>query len=55
MAKFTKAQQKRAAIAMKQKAFKLLMHDAISTSDYERIVKIKQKVMRKLGYPHDSR
>ena len=55
MAKMTKAQQKRLALAMKQKAFKLLTEEVLTLKEYESIVRIKQNVMKKLGYPPKTR
>lgn len=55
MAKMTKVQKKRAAIAMIQKAERLFQNEALSISDLGKIMAIKQKVLRSLGYDPRAR
>ena len=55
MAKMTKVQKKRAAIAMLQKAERLCMNEALSINDLGKVMSIKQKVLKSLGYDPKDR
>jgi len=55
MARLTKAQKKRMAIAMSDKAAKLAKEEVISFKDWETVMKIKQKCLKRLGYDPRSR
>ncbi len=48
--KLTKAQKKRAAKAMLQKAESLYMSESLSIKDLGTVMSIKQKVLKSLGY-----
>lgn len=50
MARMSKAQKKRMAIAMLSKAEKLAMAEAISFADVAAVMKIKQKCLKRMGY-----
>jgi len=55
MAKMSKVQKKRAAIAMLQKAERLCMNEAMSINDLGKVMAMKQKILRSLGYDPRSR
>jgi len=55
MARMSKAQKKRMAIAMLSKAEKLWAAEALSLDDVGKIMSIKQRCLKRLGYDPKAR
>jgi len=55
MARMSKAQKKRMAIAMLNKAEKLAMAEALSFEDVAKVMSIKQRCLKRLGYDPKAR